>query len=140
MAAHGSLVLKLTNGVPITAPRFTYYEATASSSILAGGAKTRQVNSSVFVVGYVGNGGTLTITGVDGDTGGTILLSFDYINGDVAFSNSACSNCRNAYISVNGGDAVQAQMPISAQVSREFLCMDHDLFVDRAGTSCSPVS
>ncbi|KAK0221588.1 glycoside hydrolase family 27 protein [Armillaria fumosa] len=115
VAAHGSFVLKLTNVVPITAPRFTYYEATSSSNILAGGASTRQVNSTVSVVGFVGNGGTLTITGVDGGTGGTKLLSFDYINGDVAFSNSACSNCRNAYISVNGGDAVQAQMPISAQ-------------------------
>ncbi|KAG7445709.1 glycoside hydrolase family 27 protein [Guyanagaster necrorhizus] len=115
VAMHGSLVLKLTNVVPITAPRFTYYEATASSSILEGGANIRQVNSSISVVGYVGNGGTLTITGVDGGAGGTKLLSFDYINGDVTFYNNACSNCRNAYISVNGGDAVQAQMPISAQ-------------------------
>ncbi|KAJ6579425.1 hypothetical protein B0H10DRAFT_910857, partial [Mycena sp. CBHHK59/15] len=114
VAAHGSMVLKLTGGVAVASPTFTYYAAT--SGTLASGAATRAVNSSVSVVGFVGNGGTLTLTGVDGGTsGGTKLLSFDYINGDFTYSNTACSNCRNTYVSVNGGTAVQVQMPISAQ-------------------------
>ncbi|KAJ7464702.1 glycoside hydrolase family 27 protein [Mycena galericulata] len=112
--AHGAVVLKLTSGVLAPSPTFTYYPAT--SGTLAGGAATRIVNSTVTVVGFVGNGGTLTFTGVDGGTaGGTKLLSFDYINGDVTFSNTACSNCRNLFVSVNGGAAVQVQMPLSAQ-------------------------
>ncbi|KAJ7643715.1 glycoside hydrolase family 27 protein [Roridomyces roridus] len=114
VAAHGSMVLKLTSGVSIAAPTFTFYPAT--SGTLGGGASTRVVNSSVNVVGFVGNGGTLTFNNVDGGTaGGTKLVSFDYINGDVTFSNTACSNCRNAMVSVNGGAAVQVQMPLSAQ-------------------------
>lgn len=70
------------------------------------------------MVGSLGSGGTLTINNVDGGTtGGAKTVLLDYINGDVAFTNTACSNCRNAFISVNGGSAVQVQMPISAQVS-----------------------
>nr|GAT53645.1 predicted protein [Mycena chlorophos] len=114
VAAHGVVMLKLTNAVKATPPVFTYYAAT--SGTLGGPAATREVNSSVTVVGYVGEGGTLTFSNVDGGTaGGTKLLSFDYINGDYTFSNTACSNCRNAYVSVNGGTAVQVQMPISSQ-------------------------
>ncbi|EGN98592.1 carbohydrate-binding module family 35 protein [Serpula lacrymans var. lacrymans S7.3] len=61
-------------------------------------------------------GGTLTFTNVDGGTtGGTKLVSLDYINADYTFTNTACSNCRNAWVSVNGGEAVQVQMPISGQ-------------------------
>jgi hypothetical protein len=112
------MVLKLINGVRSAAPQFTFYNAAATTNTLAGGANTRVVNGTVTVVGFVGNGGTLTFNNVDGGaTGGTKLLSFDYINADFVFSNTACSNCRNAFISVNGGTAVQAQMPISAQVS-----------------------
>ncbi|KAJ7913578.1 glycoside hydrolase family 27 protein [Mycena leptocephala] len=114
VAAHGSMVLKLTGGVPVANPTFTFYAAT--SGTLAGGAASRVVNSTVSVVGFIGEGGTLTLSGVDGGTaGGTKLLSFDYINGDVTFSNTACSNCRNTFVSVNGGTAVQVQMPLSAQ-------------------------
>ncbi|KAF8182280.1 glycoside hydrolase superfamily [Pholiota molesta] len=116
VAAHGSMVLKLTNGAAAPAPVFTFYAAAAAANTLAGGASTRVVNTTVTVVGFVGNGGTLTFTGVDGGAaGGTKLLSFDYINGDFVFSNTACSNCRNAFVSVNGGTPIQAQMPISAQ-------------------------
>lgn len=123
VAAHGTLVLKLTNGIPAPAPVFTYYGAAAPASVLAGGATPRVVNNTIEVVGFVGNGGTLTFTGVDGGSaGGTKLLALDYINGDYTFSNTACSNCRNAFISVNGGAPVQAQMPISAQVSGDVLC------------------
>ncbi|KAK7048717.1 alpha-galactosidase [Favolaschia claudopus] len=114
LAAHGSIVLKLTNAITAPTPTFTFYPA--ASGALAGGAITRVVNSSLTVVGFVGNGGTLTLSNVDGGaSGGTKLLSFDYINGDVTFSNTACSNCRNTLVSVNGGTAVQVQMPISAQ-------------------------
>lgn len=117
IAAHGALVLKLSGGVPAPAPAFTYYAAAGPGSVLAGGAAPRVVNGSVTVVGFVGSGGTLTLTGVDGGAaGGTKLLAVDYINADVTFSNTACSNCRNAFFSVNGGPAVQAQMPLSGQV------------------------
>lgn len=116
LAGHGSMVLKLTAGVAAPQPTFTYYLAAASGNTLAGGANTRTVNSSVTVVGFVGNGGTLTFNNVDGgSSGGTKLVSIDYINGDFVMSNTACSNCRNAYFAVNGGTAVQVQMPISAQ-------------------------
>lgn len=122
MAAHGSIALKLSNGVPAPAPKFTFYAAAASANTLAGGATPRAVNASVTVVGFVGQGGTLTFNNVDGGaSGGVKLLSFDYINGDVVFSNTACSNCRNAFVSINGGAPVQAQMPISAQVRIRFL-------------------
>lgn len=110
-------MLKLSGGVPAPAPAFTYYDAAGPGSVLAGGAAPRVVNGSATVVGFVGSGGTLTLTGVDGGAaGGTKLLAVDYINADVTFSNTACSNCRNAFFSVNGGPAVQAQMPLSGQV------------------------
>ncbi|THU97111.1 glycoside hydrolase family 27 protein [Dendrothele bispora CBS 962.96] len=113
---HGSLVLKLTNGVPSSQPTFTFYNAADPANTLGGGASTRVVNSTVTVVGFVGEGGTLTINGVDGGSGGgSKLVSFDYINGDFTFTNTACSNCRNAFVSVNGGTPVQVQMPISGQ-------------------------
>lgn len=115
MAAHGSVVLKLSNGVAATAPAFTYYAA--SSGTLAGGANTRSVNGST-IVGNVGNGGTLTLNNINGGTaGGTKLVSFDYINADFVISNTACSNCRNAVVSVNGGAGVTVNLPISGQVS-----------------------
>ncbi|KDR82964.1 hypothetical protein GALMADRAFT_134486 [Galerina marginata CBS 339.88] len=116
VAAHGSMALKLSGGTASIAPKFTLYNAAASANTLAGGANTRVVSASVTVVGFIGSGGTLTFNNVDGGAaGGTKLLSFDYINGDFTFSNAACSNCRNAFISVNGGTPVQAEMPISAQ-------------------------
>lgn len=116
VGAHGCLVLKLTKGVRATPPSFTFYYAAASSNTLTGTAAQRVVNSTVTVVGNIGNGSTLTINGVDGGRkGGTKTVSLDYINGDVAFYNTACSNCRNVFISVNGGSAVQVQMPISGQ-------------------------
>ncbi|KAH7927009.1 glycoside hydrolase [Leucogyrophana mollusca] len=115
VAAHGSLVLKLSNTYPAPAPSFTTYPAASSSNVLAGGAAARTVNSTATIVGYIGMGGTLTFTGVAGASGGTKLVSIDYINADYTFTNTACSNCRNAWVSVNGGDAVQVQMPISGQ-------------------------
>ncbi|KAK7462465.1 hypothetical protein VKT23_008066 [Stygiomarasmius scandens] len=116
LEGHGVLVLRMSDGTPSSPPEFTFYEAADPANTLNGGASTRVVNSTVTVVGFIGNGGTLTINGVDGGTeGGTKLVSFDYINGDFTYFNTDCSNCRNAFVSVNGGSAVQVQMPISGQ-------------------------
>lgn len=122
VSAHGSIVLGLTDTIASNAPTFTYYLAANSTSVLSGAATTRIVNDTATVVGFIGNDGanTLTLTGVDGGTGGSKLISVDYINADVTQSNTACSNCRNAWVSVNGGDAVQLQMPISGGVSHQF--------------------
>lgn len=121
IAAHGSFALKFTKGVPAPVPSFTYYPASSPNTVLAGGASTRVVNSTATVVGFIGEGGTLTFKNVSGGTAakgsGTKLVSVDYINADVAFTNTACSNCRNAFVSVNGGAAVQVQFPLSGQVS-----------------------
>ncbi len=126
---------------PIAAPQFTYYEATGLIEHPRGRRKGASSKSLCFpLLGMLETVELLPSPALMVVLEGPNFYRFDYINGDVAFSNSACSNCRNAYISVMEGDAVQAQMPISAQVSRKFLCMDHDLFVDRAGTPCSPVS
>lgn len=113
------MVLKLSGGTSVSPPSFTFSNAASPGNTLAGGANVRIVSSSISVVGFVGNGGTLTFNNVDGgSSGGTKLLTIDYINGDFVFSNTDCSNCRNALFSVNGGSPVQAQMPISGQVRR----------------------
>jgi len=111
--AHGVLVLKLSNAQASAARTYTYYNAASGS--LSGGATVQSVNSSVSTVGYIGNNaGKLTLNNVDGgSSGGSKLVSVDYINGDWTMSNTACSNCRVAYFSVNGGSAVAAEMPIS---------------------------
>ncbi|KAF5380703.1 hypothetical protein D9757_007017 [Collybiopsis confluens] len=114
--AHGSLVLKLSNFVSATPPSFTFYQAAAAGNVLGGGASTRVINNTITVVGFVGEGGTLGFTGIDGGAaGGTKLLSLDFVNADFTETNSACSNCRNAFISINDGPAVQVQMPLSGQ-------------------------
>ncbi|KAF9262968.1 glycoside hydrolase family 27 protein [Marasmius fiardii PR-910] len=113
LPAHGSLFLNLTSGTAAPAPQFTFFAA--SSGTLSGGATTRTVNGTT-IVGNVGNGGKLTFTNVDGGTsGGTKLLVIDYINADFTMTNTACSNCREALFSVNGGTGVRVQMPISGQ-------------------------
>ncbi|KAG6831027.1 hypothetical protein H0H87_006516 [Tephrocybe sp. NHM501043] len=125
VAAHGSVVLKLSGASVVAAPVFTFYNAAASTNTLSGGADTRVVSTSVTVVGFVGNGGTLTFNDVDGGaSGGTKTVSLDYINADFTMTNTECSNCRNALISVNGGTAIQVQMPISGQVGVDvFFCL-----------------
>ncbi|KAF7768293.1 hypothetical protein Agabi119p4_7536 [Agaricus bisporus var. burnettii] len=114
---HGVMVLKLSGTLTVAPqPSFQFYMAASSKNTLTGGANIRAVTSSVSVVGFIGNGGKLVFNEVDGGSiGGTKLVSIDYINADFVFSNTACSNCRNAFISVNGGTPVQAQMPISGQ-------------------------
>ncbi|TFK52138.1 glycoside hydrolase family 27 protein [Heliocybe sulcata] len=114
--AHASLVLRLYDTVPAQPPSFTYYPASSPNNILSGGAASRAVNSTVTVVCDIGYNGSLTFTGIDGGpSGGSQLISIDYINADFTYSNTDCSNCRNAYISVNGEPAEQVQMPISGQ-------------------------
>lgn len=122
VAAHGSFVLKLTGQVAAQAKTFTYYEAAASSSTLSGGAVRRNINSTTTVVGSLGDGASVTLTGIDGGSGGNKLLSIDYTDGDYTFSNTDCPNCRNAFISVNGGPDIWAQMPIAAQVCQASPC------------------
>ncbi|KAI0031218.1 glycoside hydrolase family 27 protein [Vararia minispora EC-137] len=115
--AHGSIVLQLSNAVSTPALTFKFYSAAASTNILSNGAATRAVNSSVTVVGELGgpSRGVLTITGIDGgSSGGSKLVSIDYINADWTQStNVPCANCRFAFLSVNGGAPVGVQMPIS---------------------------
>lgn len=73
------------------------------------------MNGTVPVVGNVGNGGTVTFNNVNGgSSGGTKLVSCDYINAQVDFTNTACSNCRVTLISVNGDTASQVQFPLSS--------------------------
>jgi alpha-galactosidase len=111
------LVLKLSATKSVSAPGFTYYSA--STFALSGGAKLSTVNSSIPVAGYVGLGGVATISAVDGGSaGGTKTLAFDYINADFVFgwNSAACQNCRDAYVSVNGGASVLVNFPISGQV------------------------
>jgi alpha-galactosidase len=114
---HGITVLKLSGITLAQIPSFEFYNAASSQNTLIGGASIRNVTSSISVVGFIGNGGQLVFENVDGGSaGGTKLVSIDYINADFVFSNTACSNCRNAFISVNGGTPVEVQMPISGQV------------------------
>jgi len=114
--AHGPLVLKLSNGAPAGPPSFTYYNS--ASARLSGGAAIRNVNASVSVVGQVGQGSSVTFTGLNaGSVGGGKLLAIDYINADYTFSGDvSCPNCRYAYARVNGGKSIRIQLPISGQV------------------------
>ncbi|KZT18611.1 carbohydrate-binding module family 35 protein [Neolentinus lepideus HHB14362 ss-1] len=113
---HASLVLRLSDTISLPSPSFTYYPASSTNTTLSGGAASRSVNSTITVVGGIGYNGSLTFTGIDGgSSGGSKLVSIDYINADFTYQNTDCSNCRNAYISVNGGPAQQMQMPISGQ-------------------------
>lgn len=111
--AHGVIALKLSNGTRLSPPSFTFYNAAAIGNTLSGGASIRVISSSsISVVGFIGNGGTLTFNNIDGGstTTTTKLVSVDYINADFVFGNTECSNCRNAFFSVNGGDPIQVQM------------------------------
>ncbi|KAK7018041.1 hypothetical protein VNI00_018437, partial [Paramarasmius palmivorus] len=113
LAGHGSMLLKLSSGTTVSPPNFTFYSS--SSGSVSGGANTRSVNGTT-VVGYVGNGGKLTLNNLDGgSSGGTKLLAIDYINAEWTMSNTACPNCREAILRVNGGQEVRAQMPLSGQ-------------------------
>ncbi|WP_084558108.1 fibronectin type III domain-containing protein [Hamadaea tsunoensis] len=71
------------------------YEAEASGNTLAGGAAVSACGpcSGGSKVGYLGNGGTLTFTGVAGGSGGSTPVTVYY----------ASAEARSATLSVNGG-------------------------------------
>ncbi|MGO8766016.1 MAG: RICIN domain-containing protein [Limisphaerales bacterium] len=78
-------------------PAFRYL-ADAPANVLAGGATLAESPelSAGLIVGYVGEGGTLTFNNVMAPTSGTYNVTFFYENGDPS---------RNADISINGGSA-----------------------------------
>ena len=115
--AHGALIYKLSNFAQATPCNYTTYLAAASSNTLTGGATPRALNGSASVVGNIGYSGTLAFMSVDGGaSGGMKVLSLSYVNADYTFSNTNCSNCRRAEVSVNEGTPVAVEMPISGQV------------------------
>lgn len=137
--AHGALIYKLSNGTLVAPYQFTTYLANASRNVLAGGATTRPLSDNSIVVGDLGYAGTLTFVDVDGgENGGTKLLSLSYVNADYTFSNSNCSNCRRAEMSMNGGTPVVVEMPLSGQVR---VCLGFKQSIEsglyRTGISCS---
>ncbi|MFD2796474.1 DUF4832 domain-containing protein [Promicromonospora vindobonensis] len=73
------------------------HEAEASGNLLQGGATVAACGacSGDSKVGYLGNGGTLTFTGVDGGPGGARQLTIHYTTAEQ----------RTASISVNGADS-----------------------------------
>lgn len=78
-------------------PAFRYL-ADAPGNVLGGGARLANSPelSAGVKVGYVGNGGTLTLNNVMAPTSGTYNVTFFYENGDPS---------RGANISINGGSA-----------------------------------
>jgi chitodextrinase len=81
------------------------YEAEASGNTLAGGATVAACTpcSGGAKVGYLGNGGTLTFTGVNGGTGGTKAVTVSYTSAE----------SRTATIQVNAGTPVSVTFPSS---------------------------
>ena len=73
----------------------TTYEADAAANVLAGGAKVMACAACAdgHDVGYVGNGGTLTFTGVTKAAAGGYTLTIVYVDGDAG---------RSATVTVNG--------------------------------------
>jgi chitodextrinase len=73
----------------------TTYEADAAANVLAGGAKVMACAACAdgHDVGYVGNGGTLTFTGVSKTVAGSYTLTIAYVDGDAG---------RSATVTVNG--------------------------------------
>lgn len=82
------------------------YEAEASGNTLAGTAAVSACASCSggAKVGYLGNGGTLTINGVNGGTGGATTVTVSY----------ASAVARTAQVSVNGGAATTVSFPATA--------------------------
>jgi hypothetical protein len=84
-------------GSATTPPGATSYEAEATANTLAGGAVVQgcPTCSGGNKVGFVGAGGTLTITGVTVASAGTYNVTIAYCDGS--------ATGRPAIISVNGG-------------------------------------
>ena len=79
------------------------YEAEAPGNTLAGTAAVSVCTgcSGNAKVGYLGNGGTLTINGVNGGSGGATTVTVYY----------ATAATRSAQVSVNGGTATTVSFP-----------------------------
>jgi alpha-galactosidase len=91
---------------PVRLPPFkAAYEGEASSSVLAGGARVASCSacSGGEDVGYIGNGGTLTMNGISVAADGTYTVLVGYANGDSA--------PRSAQISFNGTTPVTVSFP-----------------------------
>ncbi|HTU73830.1 MAG TPA: carbohydrate-binding protein [Trebonia sp.] len=93
----GPGAVQLLKLVPVTgtAGATTYL---ASAATLAGGARTASCNSCLGgeKAGYVGEGGTLTFTGVTAPSAGTYAVPVDYLDG------TSGTTGRSATITVNG--------------------------------------
>jgi Alpha galactosidase A/Alpha-galactosidase, CBM13 domain/Alpha galactosidase C-terminal beta sandwich domain len=93
----GPGAVQLLKLVPVsgTAGATTYL---ASAATLAGGAKTAGCNSCLGgeKAGYVGEGGTLTFTGVSAPSAGAYAVQVDYLDG------TSGTTGRSATITVNG--------------------------------------
>ncbi|MBD0740334.1 DUF4832 domain-containing protein [Streptomyces sp. CBMA29] len=79
------------------------YEAEASGNTLGGSAVVAACSacSGGAKVGYLGNGGTLRINGVNGGTGGSAQVTVHYTSAET----------RTATFSVNGGAATSVSLP-----------------------------
>ncbi len=75
-----------------------YYESEAATNTLTGGARilTCSACSNGQAAGYIGNGGILTINGVQATSSGNYLLIIDYVDADGG---------RSVNLSVNGATA-----------------------------------
>jgi Alpha galactosidase A/NPCBM-associated, NEW3 domain of alpha-galactosidase/Alpha galactosidase C-terminal beta sandwich domain len=102
------------NGFSVTAgatppPSATSYEAESPANTLAGGAVLQSCStcSGGQKVGFVGNGGTLTINGVTAATSGSYRVTIAYCSGDP----------RPAMVSVNGGTPQPLSFPSTGSFS-----------------------
>ena len=98
LAAGASQILKL---VPTGTQGSTTYLAASSANTLAGGANTASCNSCLGgkKVGFVGDGGTLTVNNVDVSAAGNYQVQIDYLDG------TSGTTGRSAAITVNGASA-----------------------------------
>lgn len=115
------------DSITINSPTGTYY-AGQTDFTLAGSAVIEQCGTSGcapvgYKIGYISSTGTATATipatVSSADATEAKYIEIDYINNDVAFSTSWDwgSNSRNITISVNGGDPVRLEVPLSGHHS-----------------------
>ena len=128
-----TITIKSTTGIEsitIISPTGTYY-AGQTDFTLAGSAVIEQCGTSGcapvgYKIGYISaaNTATATIPATVSSASGTEskYIEIDYINNDVAFSTSWDwgSNSRNITISINGGDPVRLEVPLSGHHSELF--------------------
>lgn len=114
VAAHGSVVLRLSNVVKSTAAAPAYTYIAANTGTLASGANMQACSgcTSSSKVGNIGGsgGGKVTLSNVR-TSQATQNVLFDYINGDVGYMGG--TNERSASVSVNGGAAVTVSFPLT---------------------------